>query len=506
MCLIRCTGAFLFDSCARRIGIDMNRNQNHLHLVDYLRTRAINGDENTALIAQSISGQRYSLSWLELGKTVEALSISIDNKLRAMPNTPRRIGYASDNTIGSVLLALTCMNLGVIEFPFDNRLDPSEIDGRWNSIGGLWVEPLQIESFIQNSSVIKRFNTFARDQHASPDDPSLVIWTSGTSGKPKGVTLTSKNLTGNAQAKLNAVPQRREDRRLTVLPLCHAYARTCDLGTWLISGCTLAVSLGYQGLRIQAPIVQPTLINLVPSLAERLLKDKEVDGLSDLRLLGCGGAVLAEKDYREWSTERGVTVIQGYGLTEASPVVCSATPKLNKAGCVGQFVEGWEYRIQTEQLYVRGPHVMRGYWNEPGETQLKIDAEGWLATGDQVELDSKTNQIKVLGRIDDVLVLNNAVKIQPQSIELRVNVIKGVKQSMLLQRKSVELWIDLEPTNIPVEKQQITISEQVRKLVGKKIGFLPYSIHYFDETLGEEELTMKGTLRRRQIMRNRFSN
>lgn len=493
----------------------MRTRMNHsdkTHLIDYLRTRVRDCNERTALIGKLNDGKTITLNWFELGQALDAVSIWIESKYQSeskyqrMPDTSRCLGYASDNSIGSVIIALACMNLGLIEFPFDHRLTKAEMKKRWSPIGGLWVEPSMAEQYLVSGGKSSTFTSFDLNPNRPPDSPALVLWTSGTTGTPKGVTLSNQNLLGNARAKLKAVPEYPEDRRLNVLPLCHGYARTCDLGTWLISGCTLAVTLGYHGLKSLASSVAPTLLNVVPSLAKRLLTDKEVLGLDQLRLLGCGGAGLGEEDFINWSEGRGVTVIQGYGLTETSPVICSATPAETAPGVVGNFVEGWEHKISEGQLYVRGSHVMRGYWDDPHATQGKIDSEGWLATGDQVEFNPETKQVKILGRVDDVIVLNNAIKIQPQTSERRVNTIGGVCNAILINRQGLELWVDLEPTKESVENQRAEMSHQIRQLLGEKIGLQSYSIHYFSPPLEEAELTLKGTLRREQIMLNRFSN
>ena len=165
--------------------------------------------------------------------------------------------------------------------------------------------------------------------------PLSILWTSGTTSEPRAVLLSAAGQFANATAKLNAVPQFESEIRLTVLPLSHAYARTCDFGTWLLSGCTLAVCLGYQGMLRRLERVKPNLINAVPSMASRMLREKPRN-LNRLRLLGCGGAPLDSSDFERWDSQ-GVTVIQGYGLTEAGPVICS-----NAIKCCTQ--SGWKPR------------------------------------------------------------------------------------------------------------------------------------------------------------------
>ena len=240
----------------------------------------------------------------------------------------------------------------------------------------------------------------------SPDDDALILWTSGTTGNPKGVVHSHRSLLQNAKAKLQAVPQRVDDHRLTLLSVAHAYARTCDLGTWLISGCTLSIGRGFGGWLKLAPDRRPTLCNLVPSLASQILDQDE--GLGCLRLLGCGGAAMSKEQFQSW-TERGVRVIQGYGLTETGPVISSQTPSNSIPGHAGRLVDGWQSRIEHGRLFVRGPHLLTRYWNNPDETAAKLDSQGWFDTGDLVEINSSSGQLRILGRADDRLVLVNGM-------------------------------------------------------------------------------------------------
>ena len=476
---------------------------NQAQLIKYLIDRAETKDLRPALLAQSGNKTYDWLNWVELGVAVERASRWIENRLKSDGSAEQRVGYVSDNSPTNVIVALACMNLGTIEFPFDHRLPVQEIHRRWSEIDGLWIDLSEIESHLSREEN-EPIALLDRSDNINPDSTSLVLWTSGTTGTPKGVTLSHRNLAGNAAAKLKAAPQSREDRRLCVLPLCHGYARTCDLGGWLISGCSLAVALGYRGIERFAPIVQPTLMNLVPSLASRLLRDTKTKGLDHLRMIGCGGAGLSETDYYSWTRDRSVSVIQGYGLTETSPVICSATPDRSSAGLVGDFVQDWEHKIISQQLFVRGPHVMQGYWNDPGSTNAKIDSEGWLATGDLAEVDQATGQIRILGRADEVIVLPNASKIHPERIERIINTIPCVRYSMLIKREKLELWIDaqFESPSQELEKKSILIDAE--EIVRCNIPSNDCDVKFFSNSLQGDELTSKGTIRRNQIKKNRF--
>ena len=251
----------------------------------------------------------------------------------------------------------------------------------------------------------------------------------------------------------------------------------------------LAVDLGMKGLLRQAPLIRPTLMNVVPSMAHDLLK-RDVPGLQRLRLLGVGGAALSDEAFAAWE-KRGVTVIQGYGLTETGPVIASATPENATAGLVGDFVDGWQYEIRDGALWVRSPSLMQGYWQDREATDDRIDKEGWLNTNDQVEVDPKTGQLRILGRSDDVIVLDNAVKIHPAKFERAAEQVVGVRHAMLILREQLEVWIDGESA----------AEGKLRSLLLQHPWGHSTQIRFFDHPLTMEagELTSKLTIRRSEI-------
>lgn len=462
-----------------------------LNLFDAFLHQVESQPDEVALVAESQSGCVDELLWRQLGFLVAGVANEWAEAFDADPQLPRRIGYLSDNSLADVVMALATMSVGAIEVPLDGRLSDEEINRRWSRVGGLWIDDRP--SVLRLAEEHELQTRVSRDA----DAPALILWTSGTTGESKGVTLSDRNLVGNAFAKLAAVPQEKDDVRLTVLPLCHGYARTCDVGTWLLSGSTLAITLGFAGLQRMAPKVRPALINTVPVLATKLLDhDLQSLGLDRLRLLGCGGAAIANSAFRAWK-ERGVTVIQGYGLTETSPVICSATPENAAAGLVGQLVDQWESEVRQGQLFVRGPHTMLGYWEDERATEAKIDQDGWLATGDRVEQDTVTGQMRILGRVDDVIVLGNGYKLSPELIEREIVQLNGVSHAMLVGRDGLVLWVDAQDGF-----DEAIVRQRLAQFPGCELC----EIRRFATPLqaASGELTAKGTIRRSRILANRF--
>ena len=470
--------------------------QNLLHaFVENVRTQ---GDRLALISAEN--GEIIRLTWLELANRVIFCADLLEELAGHGQISP--VGYSSTNTLRDIDLILGCMCAHLVEVPLDHRLNVSpEVFSE--DFGGMYINylPQGSKGFDHDKAV----HYLAERSKVIPvDSTALILLTSGTSADPKAVMLSHRNLLGNALAKLEMVPQTADDIRLVSLPLSHGYARTSGFGTWLLSGSVLAIGgLGFETWKMLGNHARPTLANTVPSLARRLQNADPIEiGLDRLRLLGCGGAAMHEADFERWK-QRGVCVIQGYGLTEASPVICSASPDNARAGYVGNFISGWEHEIRDGKLFVRGPHVMQGYWHDDHATAERIDSDGWLSTGDLVEFDEEHQQLKVLGRADDVLVLDNGYKLHPEAMERELQQLDGVRYAVLVANlNGVALWLDTTD-----EFQDVL--PVVESYFGKRPKWQrPIEINHFDPPLTQEsgELTAKRTVCRRYTILRRELN
>ena len=278
-----------------------------------------------------------------------------------------------------------------------------------------------------------------RASKVSSDAAAQILFTSGTSGEPRGVVLTHGNLLSNAKAKLDAAPQFESDLRLNILPFCHAYARTCELSTWVCSNSRLAIASDWDRFLVAARRLKPTLVNLVPSLIDRLVRESEQVRAPEpvtatlggnVRLLQVGGAALPDSLWHKLA-EEGLPPLQGYGLTEASPVVCSNRAGEQRPGTIGPAIDGVALRVDAEgQLWVHGPNEMQGYYRDPQATQSRI-RDGWLATGDLVEQDAD-GHYRVIGRVSEVIVLSNGFKVSPELIETRLLALPWIERVMIV--------------------------------------------------------------------------
>ncbi|MCC7474450.1 MAG: long-chain fatty acid--CoA ligase [Pirellulales bacterium] len=256
---------------------------------------------------------------------------------------------------------------------------------------------------------------------------ATILYTSGTTGRPRGVMLSHANLAANAAAMVESFGPIRNETRLCILPLSHIYARTCDLYTWVYRGSRLVLGESRETLARDLGLARPTALNAVPYLYERICNHIRGAGGDEsaavqnyfggqMEMLHCGGAPLAP-EIEQWFACRGMPVLLGYGLTESSPVIAASTPLAHRAGSVGKPLANLRLRIAEDgEILVSGPTIMLGYWKDESATSAVLH-HGWLDTGDLGELDAE-GFLTIRGRKKELIVLSTGKKVIPSRVEL----------------------------------------------------------------------------------------
>jgi long-chain acyl-CoA synthetase len=281
-----------------------------------------------------------------------------------------------------------------------------------------------------------------REAALGPDDLATIMYTSGTTANPKGVMLTHGNLLSNALATLEAEPTSTNSVQLGWLPVSHIYARTMDHYRTQAAGTVLALAESPETVAADLKQIRPTHMHSVPRFYEKVLAacaapDPSETGRrlrnffgSRVELLCSGGAPLPLA-VAEAFRDAGVPLAEGYGLTETAPVISFNRRGRQRVGTVGLPLPGVQVRIADDgELLTRGPHVMKGYWNDAAATAAAL-RDGWFYTGDLASIDAD-GFISITGRKKELLVLSNGKKVVPSQVEARLTADPYIEQAAVV--------------------------------------------------------------------------
>ena len=332
-------------------------------------------------------------------------------------------------------------------------------------ITSLQTRVTSVEEWLQG--VEGELQTRNVDSHAM----ATIVYTSGTTGRPKGVMLSHHNILYNVQAAFKVIEIFPDDEFLSFLPLSHAFERTCGYYLPMAAGSAVSYARSIPQLAEDLVQIRPTVLISVPRIFERVyakiqakleqdqaiarklfrlavavgwrtfehqqgragwspslllwpLLEKLVAGKVQAKLGGrlrvavSGGAPLSA-EVAKLFVGLGVPVVQGYGLTEISPIVTGNSLENNIPDSIGMALPGVEVRIgEADELLTRSPSVMLGYWNNPEATGNTIDADGWLHTGDRAR--KQGDHYFITGRLKEIIVLANGEKVPPADMEMAI--------------------------------------------------------------------------------------
>ncbi|MFN2602715.1 MAG: long-chain fatty acid--CoA ligase [Gemmatimonadaceae bacterium] len=328
---------------------------------------------------------------------------------------------------------------------------------------------------------------YRREAYAvQPGNLATLIYTSGTTGPPKGVMLTHDNIHSNVEGTRTKIPFRGDDVSLSFLPLSHIFQRMGDY-MMFATGTSIAYAESFDKVPVNIQEVRPTIVLSVPRLYEkiyaRVLQNAVSSGAVKRRIFFWARAAAEQRadavlagGQPGWVTERkyriadklvfakikertggrmryfvsggaplapeinkffysvGLTILEGYGLTETSPVIAVNTPDAFRIGTVGKPIAGVEVKIAADgEILTRGSAIMKGYYKNPVATAEAIDSEGWFHTGDIGEL--RDGFLAITDRKKDIIVTAGGKNIAPQPIENRVKTNKYVSQVVMIGDK-----------------------------------------------------------------------
>jgi long-chain acyl-CoA synthetase len=415
---------------------------------------------------------------------------------------------------------------------------------------------------------------------AEPDDLATLIYTSGTTGEPKGVMLTHGNITSNVIGGLQRLPLRDTDECLSFLPLSHIFERMAGHFCMMQSGAIINYATSMDTVAAEMGEVHPTVVLSHPRLYEKVyarvlenalggpaikkqlffwakrigeqwveytLGQRRMPGWLALRyrfasslvfaklrarvggrirFFVSGGAPLSA-DIAKFFYAAGLPVLEGYGLTETSPVIAVNGTEALKLGTVGQPLDNVEVEIAPDgEILTRGPHVMKGYFNKPEATAEAIDAQGWFHTGDIGMLDAQ-GFLRITDRKKDIIVTAGGKNIAPQPIENQAKSSKFVSNAVMLgdrrkfpimlivpNRGQLEGWAERKSVQaeswealLATPEVQAKMDRELARVLRDRAHFeMPKKLLLLPEDFSIESGDLTPTLKvRRRVVEKRFA-
>ena len=386
-------------------------------------------------------------------------------------------------------------------------------------------------------------------QGPSEDDLAAIVYTSGTTGKPKGVMLTHKNVVSNVINTLKTVYPKPGDVFLSFLPVSHTFERMAGYYLALGMGCTIVYTRSIQQLAEDFRIVRPNVIISVPRIYERIFakvqaklarESKFVRFLfnwavevgwrrfcahyrlptqqgtlsvldpivwpilerlvsktllnqfgGQLRIAISGGAAMNPKVAKAFCG-LGLPIIQGYGMTESSPIIAGNSLTYNHPSTVGKPLPETQVRLgEDNEIQVKSPSVMKGYWNRPQASREAFTDDGWLKTGDVGEFD-REGFLKIVGRIKEIIVTSTGEKVPPADLELAIEIDPLFDQAFVIgenrpfissivvlnkeEWKKLASTLDLDPNDPESLIATVTRNAVLKRIKAAAKGFPQYAL------------------------------
>ncbi len=294
----------------------------------------------------------------------------------------------------------------------------------------------------------------ACDYEPQPEQLATIMFTSGTTGKSKGVMLTHRNLAENATCLDMKFPER--SVLLSVLPIHHAYCLSMDILKGLSCGSIICVNDSLIRMIKNIRLFEPTIILMVPLMIETVAKKLEEAAALPLQVVKkevfgeqlqfiCSGGAYMPPSMIDLFDKYDIKILQGYGMTECAPVISTTVSWNIKKGSVGQLIPNCEAKVVDEELWVRGSSVMQGYYKMPEETKETL-VDGWLRTGDLGYVDEE-NFVYLTGRKKNLIITKNGENVSPEELENKIGEHRLIQEILVRENEGLieaEIFPDYE--------------------------------------------------------------
>ena len=322
------------------------------------------------------------------------------------------------------------------------------------------------------------------------DDTAVILYTSGTTGKPKGAELTHSNLAINADVSKALFSLGHEDVILGALPLFHAFGQTCALNAAISAGASLTLIPRFSAEAALGAIerARVTVFEGVPTMFSALLhhSERERFDVSTLRVCVSGGAALPVEVLHGFEAAFGCVILEGYGLSETSPVACFNHPdREREPGSIGTPVEGVEMRLvddhrnevapgEAGEIAIRGHNVMKGYWNRPEATADAIDSDGWFYSGDIARVDDQGRYFIVDRKKE--LIIRGGYNVYPREIEEVLYEHPAVREAAVIGVPHADLGEEVAAA-VALKPGETATESEIRDYVKANVAAYKYPRH-----------------------------
>lgn len=416
-------------------------------------------DMNTVLL-QCGDGEKYSYAKLV------ADSARMANYLLALGCRPGdRVTVQVEKSPEVLALYLACIRAGLVYHPLNTAYQRSELayflgDAQPRLVVCSAGEKALFEGLPERSGV-DHVLTLNDDHSGSllegaadhcdsfttvatqPDDLAALLYSSGTTGRPKGIMLSHENLASNGQTLVQQWGFSAGDCLLHALPIFHVHGLFVAIHCVLLSGSRMCWLPAFDARQVMECLPQCTVMMGVPTYYTRLLGEADFnrDSCAGMRLFISGSAPLLTDTFDAFYSRSGHSIIERYGMSETGMNTSNPLHGERRAGTVGPALPGVDVRVVDSQgtdaaveeagdLWVRGPNVFRGYWRLPDKTRESFDEEGFFDTGDKASI-SADGYVSIVGRSKDMIICGG-LNVYPKEIEQMLDDLKGVQESAII--------------------------------------------------------------------------
>ena len=425
-----------------------------------------------------------------------------------------RVTVQVDKCIEMVYLYLACVRSNIIFHPLNPAYKEKELsyflddakpslfisnEETISSISDLSLEHSIDHLFVLNNDGSGNFSDISTSEDnyitvaCSEDDIAALLYSSGTTGKPKGIMLSHGNISSNAESLVKAWGFQESDCLLHALPIYHVHGLFVALGCVFMTGSKLKWLESFDADVVLKSIPECTVMMGVPTYYTRLLKRDLLDSklTEGIRLFISGSAPLLEETFNEFNQRTNHQILERYGMTETNMNTSNPLKGDRKPGTVGLPLEDVQVRVVDEEnnvlsqgeignLQIKGPNVFKGYWEMPEKTKEDFSKDGFFNTGDKGLID-EGGYVSIIGRSKD-MIISGGLNVYPKEIESLIDKIEGVLESAVIGLSDEDLGEKVVAVIVSEESKTLDEKKVISEIKDQLAGFkAPKEVKFIDQ-------------------------